>query len=51
MPTGAVPIRTLIGPWALLQTDHWEVSDGKTLTNTVTYPGVDKQEVDVYERQ
>jgi len=34
------------------ETDRWELStDGKTLTNTVTYPGVDKQEVDVYDRQ
>ena len=30
----------------------WELSaDGKTLTDTINYPGVDKQEVDVYERQ
>ena len=34
------------------ETDRWELSaDGKTLTNTITYPGVDKQEVDIYERQ
>lgn len=34
------------------ETDHWELStDGKTLTNTVTYPGVDKQEVDIFDRQ
>jgi hypothetical protein len=33
-------------------TDNWELSsDGKTLTNTITFPGVDKQEVDVYDRQ
>ena len=34
------------------ETDKWELSaDGKTLTSTITYPGVDKNEVDVYERQ
>jgi len=34
------------------ETDVWELSaDGKTLTSTNTYPGVDKQEVDVYDRQ
>ena len=34
------------------ETDHWQLSaDGKTLTSTVTFPGVDKQEIDVYERQ
>ena len=34
------------------ETDYWEVSaDGKTLTDTITYPGVDKQEVDVYDRE
>ena len=34
------------------ETDRWELSaDGKTLTNTINYPGVDKQEVDVYERE
>jgi hypothetical protein len=34
------------------ETDHWQLSDdGKTLTNTVTYPGVDKQEVDIFDRQ
>jgi hypothetical protein len=33
-------------------TDSWELSaDGKTLTDTVTFPGVDKQEVDVFDRQ
>ena len=33
-------------------TDSWELSaDGKTLTDTITFPGVDKQEVDVFERQ
>ena len=32
------------------ETDRRELSaDGKTLTNTINYPGVDKQEVDVYE--
>jgi len=35
-----------------IETDHWQVSaDGKTLTATLTYPGVDKQEVDVYDRE
>ena len=34
------------------ETDHWKLStDGKTLTNTVRYPGVDKEELGVYERQ
>src|SRR5262245_34966451 len=34
------------------ETDRWELSaDGKTLTNTINFPGVDKQEVDVYERE
>jgi hypothetical protein len=34
------------------ETDKWEVSaDGKTLTQTVTYPGVSKPEVDVYDRE
>ena len=34
------------------ETDRWELSaDGKTLTNTVNYPGESKQEVDVFERQ
>jgi hypothetical protein len=33
-------------------THKWEVSeDGKTLTETVTYSGVSKPEVDVYDRQ
>lgn len=33
-------------------TDSWELSaDGKTLTDTITFPGVDKQEVDVFDRQ
>ena len=33
-------------------TDSWELSsDGKTLTNTISFPSVDKQEVDVYDRQ
>ena len=36
----------------MTETDRWELSaDGKTLTDTINYPGVDKQEVDVYERQ
>ena len=35
-----------------LETDRWELSgDGKTLTDTVDYPGESKQEVDVYDRQ
>jgi len=34
------------------ETDSWELSsDGKTLTDTITFPGVDKQEVDVFDRQ
>jgi hypothetical protein len=34
------------------ETDKWEVSaDGKTLTQTVTYSGVSKPEVDVYNRE
>jgi hypothetical protein len=34
------------------ETDKWELStDGKTLTQTVTYPGVSKPEVDVYDRE
>jgi hypothetical protein len=34
------------------ETHHWELStDGKTLTQTVTYAGVSKPEVDVYDRQ
>ena len=33
------------------ETDTWELSsDGKTLTETVTYPGEKKQEVDIFER-
>lgn len=33
------------------ETDRWELSaDGKTLTQTVTYAGVSKPEVDVYDR-
>ena len=32
--------------------DRWELSaDGKTLTQTVTYSGVSKPEVDVYDRE
>ncbi|HEU0207812.1 MAG TPA: hypothetical protein VFQ78_02435 [Candidatus Udaeobacter sp.] len=35
-----------------IETDRWELSaDGKTLTSTVTYAGVTKPEVDVYDRQ
>ena len=35
-----------------IETDRWELSaDGKTLTQTITYPGVDKPELDVYDRQ
>jgi len=34
------------------ETDKWELSaDGKTLTQTVTYPGVSKPEIDVYDRK
>ena len=34
------------------ETDAWEVSsDGKTLTETVTFPGENKQEVDVFDRE
>jgi hypothetical protein len=34
------------------ETDVWELSsDGKTLTETVTYPGENKQEIDVFDRQ
>jgi hypothetical protein len=34
------------------ETDKWELSaDGKTLTQTVTYPGVSKPEIDVYDRE
>jgi hypothetical protein len=34
------------------ETDKWEVSaDGKTLKQTVTYAGVNKPEVDVYDRE
>jgi hypothetical protein len=34
------------------ETDRWELSaDGKTLTQTVTYAGVSKPEVDVYDRE
>lgn len=34
------------------EVDHYEVAaDGKTLTDTVNYAGVDKPEVDVYDRQ
>ena len=34
------------------ETDQWELSaDGKTLTQTVTYAGVSKPEVDVYDRE
>lgn len=36
----------------VLDTQRLELSaDGKTLTLTMTYPGVEKKEVDVYERQ
>ena len=35
-----------------IETDKYEVSaDGKTLTQTATYPGVSKPEVDVYDRE
>jgi hypothetical protein len=34
------------------RTEAWELSsDGKTLTETITYPGENKQEVDVFERE
>ena len=34
------------------ETDRWELSaDGKTLTQTVTYAGVSKPEVDVFDRE
>lgn len=34
------------------ETDKWELSaDGKTLTQTVTYAGMSKPEVDVYDRE
>ena len=35
-----------------IETDKYEVSaDGKTLTQTVTYPGVSKPEIDIYDRK
>ena len=35
-----------------IETDKYEVSaDGKTLTQTVTYPGVSKPEIDIYDRE
>ena len=35
-----------------IETDRWELSaDGTTLTNTITYPGESKPEVDVFDRQ
>ena len=35
-----------------IETDKYEVSaDGKTLTQTVTYPGVSKPETDLYDRE
>ena len=35
-----------------VETDSWQLSaDGKTLTNTVTFPGQSKPEVDVHDRQ
>jgi len=35
-----------------IETDKYEVSaDGKTLTQTVTYPGVSKPEIDIYARE
>ena len=34
------------------EADRWELSaDGKMLTQTVTYPGVSKPEVHVYDRE
>ena len=36
----------------MTETDKYEVSaDGKTLTQTVTYSGVSKPEIDVYDRE
>jgi hypothetical protein len=35
-----------------IETDRWELSaDGNTLTQTITYPGESKPEVDVFDRQ
>ncbi|MBV9008779.1 MAG: hypothetical protein JO354_06385 [Verrucomicrobia bacterium] len=35
-----------------MNTEHYQLSeDGKTLTDTINFPGESKQEVDVYERQ
>jgi hypothetical protein len=35
-----------------VSTERFEVSeDGKTLTDTINFPGVDKPQVDVYDRQ
>ena len=35
-----------------IETDKYEVSaDGKTLTQTVTYPGVSAPETDIYDRE
>ena len=35
-----------------IETDKYEVSaDGKTLTQTVTYSGVGKPEIDIYDRK
>jgi hypothetical protein len=35
-----------------VETDKWELStDGKTLTDTITFPGESKPEVDVYDRK
>ena len=35
-----------------IETDRWELAaDGKTLTDSIVYPGVTKQEVDVLDRQ
>lgn len=34
------------------ETDNWELSsDGKTLTETISFPGENKQEVDIFERE
>ena len=34
------------------ETDRWELAaDGKTLTDSIIYPGVSKQEVDVFDRE
>jgi len=35
-----------------LETERWELSeDGKNLTNTISFPGQAKEEVDVFDRE